>query len=601
MCVSVGGAMQQLGTRAEWEQWLPFLATFRAYRRENIRPDLFASLTVTLLVVPQAIAYAMIAGLPPLYGLYASIVVTILAGLFCQSELVICGPTNAISLMVASTWMVTTDPSVCENPMLAVTLLTLMVGVLQIVFGLLKVGNLAQFVSRSVLVGFITGAGLLIALNQLPNLFGLALPKARHFLGQNWNLITHLPQLNLYTLGVGLFTILVIVAGERWNRRAPWALIAVVAAAAMTYTFDLESYDVEVIGAVPSGLPPFALPTVRLTLVADLADNALAIAILGAIETLSIAKNLSLTTGQRSNNNQDFLGMGVAHLGGAFFSCMPGCGSLTRSALNYHSGARTRLAAILCGVWVAVILLLLGPFARYIPKAALAGMVILLGLRLIKWEEIRAALLTTRSDAAVLLITFGCTLVLHLDTAIYFGVVSSLVLFLRKASAPHLVEYNLEGDNFREIQAGGQRAVPEISIIHVEGELFFGAAELFEDEVRRLTRDPNIRVVILRLKNARHLDATAVMALDQLWQFLTANQRLLLISGATPEVMRVLRRGGLLAKMGDENVFPAEDNLTAATRKALLRAQRFLDGAKPEVRVFYEKTHAEQQGMKSAP
>jgi sulfate permease, SulP family len=278
---------------------------------------------------------------------------------------------------------------------------------------------------------------------------------------------------------------------------------------------------------------------------------------------------------------------------------MPGGGSLTRSALNYQAGARTRVAVALCAAWVAVILVLLGPFAQFIPKAALAGMLVALGLRLVKWPEIRVALLTTKSDGAVLLITFGCTLMLHLDTAIYFGVVSSLVLFLRKASAPHLVEYNLEGDNFREIQNGKQRSTPEISIIHVEGELFFGAAELFEDEVRRLTRDPNIRVIILRMKNARHLDATAVMALEQLWRFLRSDDRLLVISGASPDVMRVLQRGGLLTKMGTENVFEAEENLTAATRKALQRAQQFLGKeVKPEVRVFYEKTRAEQQGIK---
>lgn len=554
-----------------------------------------ASLTVALLDVPQAIAYAMIAGLSPVYGLYTSVVVGLVSALMNNSQHVICGPTNAISIMVASVWLSVSDPSIRENPATVVAVLTFLVGVIQIAFGLLRVGNLAQFVSRSVLVGFTSGAGLLIAINQLPTLLGLHLPAARHFLTQIWGILTHLADLNPYSVLIGLLTILLVYVGKRWFPHWPVSLLAVVAAAIAAYLGGLEAEGVALVGNIPSGMPPFSLPSVHLAELADLAGNALAIAILGCIETLSIAKSLSLSTGQRMNNNQDFIGMGTSHLVGSFFSCMPGCGSFTRSSLNHSAGARTRVAGILCSVWVAVILLACGPLAQYIPKASLAGLLIVLGLSLVKWPHIRVALFATKSDAIVLVLTFICTLLLHLETAIYVGVISSLVLFLRKASAPHLVEYDLEGDNFREIADRKERTHPEISIIHVEGELFFGAAELFEDEVRRLANDSNIRVVILRMKNARHLDATAVMALEGLWKFLRNDQRLLLISGATADVMRVLRGSGLLAEIGEENCFPAEENLTAATRKALQRAQQFLGKeVKPEVRVFYDETRAQQ-------
>jgi SulP family sulfate permease len=446
-----------------------------------------------------------------------------------------------------------------------------------------------------VLVGFTSGAGILIAINQLPTLLGLHLPPARHFLTQMWGIVTHVPDLNPYAVLIGMLTILLVYVGKRWLPHWPLSLLAVVLAALATYLGGLSEQGVVLVGAIPTGLPAFSLPSVHLAELADLAGNALAIALLGCIETLSIAKSLSLSTGQRMNNNQDFIGMGASHLVGSFFSCMPGCGSFTRSSLNHSAGARTRVAGLLCSVWVAVILLACGPLAQYIPRASLAGLLIVLGLSLVKWPHIRVALYATRSDAIVLVLTFICTLFLHLETAIYVGVISSLVLFLRKASAPHLVEYDLEGDNFREIADRKDRTNPEISIIHVEGELFFGAAELFEDEVRRLANDPNIRVVILRMKNARHLDATAVMALEGLWKFLRNDQRLLLISGATADVMRVLRSSGLLAEIGEENCFPAEENLTAATRKALQRAQQFLGKeAKPEVRVFYDETRAQQ-------
>ena len=578
-----------------WHSYFPFLQTFREYRRENLRPDVVASLTVALLDVPQAIAYAMIAGVPPVYGLYTSVVAGLVSALMNNSQHVICGPTNAISIMVASVWLSVGDPAIRENPAAVVTMLTLLVGIIQIAFGLLRVGNLSQFVSRSVLVGFTSGAGLLIAINQLPTVLGLHLPPARHFLTQIWGIVTHLPDVNSYSFLIGLLTVLLVFLGRWWLPHWPVSLLAVVAAAVAAYLGGLEGEGVALVGRIPSGMPPFSWPSVHLAELADLAGSALAIAILGCIETLSIAKSLSLSTGQRMNNNQDFIGMGTSHLIGSFFSCMPGCGSFTRSSLNHSAGARTRLAGILCSAWVAVILLVFGPLAQYIPKASLAGLLIVLGLSLVKWPHIRVALFATKSDAIVLVLTFVCTLLLHLETAIYVGVISSLVLFLRKASAPHLVEYDLEGDSFREIADRKDRSHPEISIIHVEGELFFGAAELFEDEVRRLANDPNIRVVILRMKNARHLDATAVMALEGLWKFLRNDQRLLLISGATADVMRVLRGSGLLAEIGEENCFPAEENLTAATRKALQRAQQFLGKeVKPEVRVFYDEKRAQQ-------
>jgi SulP family sulfate permease len=539
----------------------------------------------------------MVAGLPPVYGLYTSVVTAFVSALMNNSQHVICGPTNAISLMVASTWLTAADPAIRQNPAAVVTLLTFMVGVIQITFGLLKVGNLSQFVSRSVLVGFTSAAGLLIAINQLPAALGLQLSPSRHLLDQLWGLLTNLPLANPYAVGVGGATVALVYAGRRWFPRWPAALVAVVATALVTYGYGLEARGVALLGPVPSGLPCFAWPHFDYQNFVDLAQNALAIAILGCIESLSIAKSISLSTGQRMNNNQDFLGMGLSHFVGSFFHCMPGCGSFTRSALNQQSGAATRVAGMLCAVWVAAILLIFGPLAQFIPKAALAGLLVALGLSLVKWPHIRVAARATKSDATVLILTFICTLVLHLETAIFVGVVSSLVLFLRKASAPHLVEYDLEGDSMREISRPDERSHPQISIIHVEGELFFGAAELFEDEVRRLAKDPNVRVVILRMKNARHLDATAVMALAGLYRFLRDDHRLLVISGASPDVMRVLRNSGLVEQIGADCVFEAEENLTAATRKALQRAQQFLGKeTKPEVRVFYEQTRAEKGG-----
>jgi len=591
------GVMTRLQQLPDWlfPAWLPFLPTARKYTTGDLRADLPASLTVALMNVPQAIAYATIAGLPPVYGLYASIVLTLICSLLCNSQHLISGPTNAISLVVAGALITAGNPTVQANPLAAVILLTFMVGCIQLGFGLLKVGNLAQFISRSVLIGFTSGAGLLIALNQVPVFLGLTLPPVHHLLARFSETFRHFNEVNFYALGLGTGTLILLFAGKRWLPRWPTALITMALAGAVVWALDLQEKGVKIASELPASLPHFALPFFDLGVLADLAGPAIAIALLGCVESLSIAKSISLFSGQKMNNNQDFVGLGVSHIIGSFFQCMPGCGSFTRSALNFSAGARTRYAGVFCAVWVAILLLLLAPLAKTIPTAALAGLLIYLGIGLINIEHIRSAVFATKSDATVLLLTFFCTLFLHLDTAIYIGVLASLVLFLRKASAPHLVEYNMDDDSMREIRNPADREHPEISIIHVEGELFFGAAEMFEEQVRQLARDKNIRVVILRLKNARHMDATAVHAMDGLHRFLSQDNRLLLVSGAPDDVMRVMHRSGLIDRIGKENVFPAEENLTVATRRALLRAKEFLGTEEsPDVRIFYDKSRKEK-------
>lgn len=573
-------------------EFFPLYDTLRTYRFGKFKKDLPASITVALLDVPQAMAYALIAGLPPQYGLYSSMVLGFVGAAFSNSQHVISGPTNAIALITASS-LISASPAARENPVASVVVLTLMIGIVQLSFGLLRVGNLSQFVSRSVLVGFTSGAGLLIAVGQLPSLFGQTAEPGSHLVEKLALTFANPADWNIPTLAVAAGTIAILLVGKHLNNALPWALIAVVVAGLCAHFLNLADYGVAVVGAVPPELPSFAPPPFKWDLYSDLAAAALAIAILGCIESLSIAKSISVSSGQKMNNNQDFIGMGLAHMVGAFFSCMPGCGSFTRSALNYQSGAATRLSGMMSSLWVAAAVVALGPAAAYIPKAALAGMLVVLGLGLIHFRQIKISLKSTRSDAAVLLLTFFATLFLHLDTAIYIGVIASLVLFLRKASAPHLVEYDMGDDSMREIRSTSDRTHPEISIIHVEGELFFGAAELFESQVRRLANDGNIRVVILRMKNARHLDATAVMALDALREFLKNDNRLLLISGASPEVMRVLTMSGFADRLGTDCLFEAEENLTAATRRALLKAREFLGTEEsPEVRVFYDESRA---------
>jgi SulP family sulfate permease len=318
------------------------------------------------------------------------------------------------------------------------------------------------------------------------------------------------------------------------------------------------------------------------------------------LEAIAIGKTLAARSGQAFNPNQELMAMGMANVGCAAFGAMPGSASFARSATNIQSGARTQIAALSSSLMVLGALFLVAPLINFLPVPALAAHLMRIGLKMINRDQLRIAWRSTRSDAIVLAVTLLSAFLFKLDVAIYIGLGLSLALFLNKASAPSLVEYgfNAEGQ-LAQLDEPKDRGDAAISIVHVEGELFFGAADLFQDQVRQLAQDGGIRVVILRMKNARHLDATSVLSLLQLHESLVKAGRHLLISGINPDVERVLRRSGAWATLGADNIFPADANLTMSTKKALQRAKKLLAAegaaAKADVRIFYDRSRAENQ------
>jgi SulP family sulfate permease len=342
--------------------------------------------------------------------------------------------------------------------------------------------------------------------------------------------------------------------------------------------------------AVIPAFAGFHFSATKLHLLPELAGTAFAISILGMLEAASITKSLAGKSGQKIEPNQELMGMGAANIACALFGAVPGSSSFSRSAVNMQSGARTQLASILSSFVVLFALLFVTPIFNYIPIAALAAHLIRVGVKMINRHQIRIACRSTKSDAIVFVITLGACLLLELDTAIYTGIGIALALFLQKTSTPTLAEYTINPEgNLAALRDPSERSHPQISIIHVEGDLYFGAADLFQEEVRRLAENQDIRVFILRMKNARHLDASTVLALETLHAYLRETGRHLLISGSNPDVTSVLRNSGLLAQFGSENIFPAEPNPMSATRRALKRAKKLLPDQKPEVRLFYEQ------------
>jgi sulfate permease, SulP family len=593
----------------------PAAAALRKYSFEKLREDSRAASNVTLLAVSQAIAFAAIAGLPVVYGVLCTAVAALVAPLFAASRHTIMGPTNATALMLFSFFAANPDLARRWNEILP--LLVLMVGLIATLGSLLRVADLMQFVSRSVLVGYISGAAVLILANQGVHLLGVGdridKDTASSFVGLASSLIRALPQTEWISLGIGSATLLIYYGLVKLRPKWPVfaiTLIIVSASFGSLIRFDVAPFaDVatfttfsmsELVPSMPNLLREGIFNDIALLL-----GVALAIAFLASLENTLMSKALASRSGDHADVNQDMFSVGMANIASAIAGGMPASGSLTRSLLNFESGARTRFASFFSGLYslgfAFIIAASVGwgvPLVDYIPKAALAALVIALSLSLFNPRNIRICLNSTSDDAVVLVTTFISTLLAPLHVAIFIGVAISISLFLRKASRPYLVEYEFsDAGELREMGEKRKRPIPAISIVHVEGDLFFGAAELFRTQIQRTVSDPAIKVIILRLKNARHLDATSVMALEDLIRFMRGRGLHLIVSGASRDVYRVLKKSGVLVTLqegcdrrsGETNLFltnPRNPNLS--TRGALKRAQQLLGTQKADIRIFYD-------------
>lgn len=591
-------------------QWFPAVSTLRRYSTSKLGHDFKASLNVALLALPQGMAYAAIADLPIYYGVICSAVAAIVAPLFSASRHTILGPTNATAFMVFSFFAAA--GTMGKPPVEYMPLLVLMVGVLSVFGAIFKVADLLQYVSRSVLVGYITGAALLIITNQLKHILGINLDmqsgeSAKTFFAILDKMSGFYTEYSWHPLAIGVTTLALYLLLQKKISALPNFAICLILSTLVSMAIQgvFPSFqDVETFNPFSLDKLSPTLPNINWEDISALWGVAFAIAFLASLENTVMAKSIASRSGQSPNVNQDMLSVGMANIATSFMAAMPASGSLTRSALNYESGAKTRFASLFCGI-----LCLLGfyalvklPIVENIPKASLAALVIGIAISLIKWKNIRICLLSTKDDALVIIATFCATLLLpRLDYAVYIGVILSITLFLRKASVPHLVEYEMNDDgDLCEIEAKKQRQVPAISIVHVEGDLFFGAADIFRSQVQHAIADERLKVIILRMKNARHLDATSVLALEDLIKQTRAEGVHVLISGVTREVYSVLKKSGVLQTLqegcdrsqGETNLFMHfQANPNISTKDALLRAQDLLGTKEAEIKIFYDRSN----------
>lgn len=578
--------------------YLPVRHALKGYTLRKAGRDLKAAMDVALVGLPQGMAFAAMAGLDSIYGIMAATVGTFLAPLFTRCELTVSGPSNATAFMLAGFLMVAA-PSIQSNPQIYVPLIVFIAGVLCVIGAFIKATEMLQFVSRSVLVGYVTGAATLIIASQLRYVLGIHdVDAGSSFYSMLCAILNNTDKIQWQPVVLGGLTLLLFVPLKRYMKWLPaFAVILVVMSLLNMLLVGegfgevrmLKDFTMKDLVCTP---PAFGMVVGHL---GELLPIAIGVAFLSALEQTVMSKTISAKLGEAVHLNQDTFAVGMANIGSAFTTSLPCSASLTRSMLNYRSGAATRFSGIFCGLICLGITFILAnvPLISRIPHCVLAALVLANAISLYDTELLRICYRSTPGDAVVLVCTFIAALMLPLHIAIFFGVIISVSVFLRKAAKPELVEYTLDDRGTLLQMTDSSQRLPQISIVHVEGDLFFGASDLFRKQVTRIAEDPDLAVIILRMRNARNLDATSVCALEELIRFTRENGRHIIISGAGREVFRILRKSGALELL-QENTGPGESNFflleprnpNMSTRRALMRAQQLLGCRDANISIF---------------
>lgn len=559
--------------RARLYKLVPAVDSLRTYSLGYFRRDLFAGVTVAAVAVPQAMAYASIFGMPVQYGLYTAIVMTAAGALLDSSKQLINGPTNAISIAMLSA--LATVPS--DERISAAILMAALIGLIQTGITLLRLGDLSRYISHAVIVGFTAGASVLLVLDQLKNVLGL---KAQgeyedHFVKRFWLTMTEGGEIHTPTLLVACGTIVVALALRWVNRRfrlgLPELLLAIAAAGWCVWRWDLAAEGVKLIDKVPRQLPQFELPAWDWSLVRELAPSATAVAMLGLLEAIAMAKSIAAKTKQKLDVNQQCLSEGVANLTGSFFQCFPGSGSLTRSYINHQAGAATQWSGVISAAMVALTVLALAPLAQYIPKAALAGVLMVTATRMIDLAGIRYHCRATRFDTAIVVATALSAVLVSVEFCILVGTVLSFLMYVPRAAGVEMDELII--DEHHRIRERGPIEPPcsRLRIFNFEGELFFGSAPTFEAHLESIEEQigGDCRVLVIRVKHVRNPDAVCMHLLAEFIERVQERRIDICLSGVRADLFATLSKVGIVEMLGDDRVFREVPEVWTSTAAAI--------------------------------
>ena len=550
------------------------------------RADFLAGLTVAAISLPQSIAYALIAGVDPRFGLYAAIVFTAVAGILGSSRHLVNGPTGAVSLVVFSA-LAFIDPEARLDAYEALFLLAILIGIIQIAIAVLRLGDLTRYISESVVTGFIVGAAMLTIIGQIANALGVKAMGTghQHVLYRLWLTLTQEASANPKALAISLGGIVLAVLSRRLVRRYRlpqldmFFVLVVVSGAAWLAGWSEHGAGVKpavsLIEAVPASLPAPHIPEIKWHWFVDLSGSAFAIAVLGLLEALAIAKAIAHKSGQQLDYNRQILAEGVDNLVAGFFRAMPGAGSLSRTAINFQAGALTRFSGVFTAAVVALVVLTLGPLTAYVPKAALAGLLIVAAARLIDLDRLRYIIRGSRYDAVLLIATAFAAVFINIEFAILIGVALSVIWYVPRAARLKANELIVTPEGVVRERLPADPPSREVLIVDLEGELFFGAAPDLEAHLEKAASQANrqgIRHLVLRVKRVRNPDVVALEVLEKFLAKARADGLTVLLAGVRGELAAAIGRVGIGRELPPEQIFPEEDEDFSATLKAIRRA-----------------------------
>ena len=542
----------------------PFILWFRLTTIETIKADFFAGLTGAIIVLPQSVAFATIAGMPPEYGLYTAMVVPIIAALFGSSFHLVSGPTTAISIVVFAAVSKYAAPGSEEFVALALTL-TFLAGVYQLVFGLAKFGLLVNFVSHNVVIGFTAGAALLIASSQIPYILGIHIPRGEGFINTWIDLYSGVGEFNIYLLIVGLGTLVSAIIIKLIRPKFPYLLIGMFVGGFLAFYLSSFTDSIETVGVMPAYFPPLSSPNFSLNSLKSLAPEAFAIALLGLIEASSIGRSIATKSNQRINPSQEFIGQGTSNIVGSFFSGYASSGSFTRTGVNFESGARTPLSAILAALFLMVIVLLVGPLISYLPYAAMAGIILIVAYNLIDFQSIKKTFTYSKSESVIFTATFLSTLLFELEFAIYLGVLLSLMLFIAKTSAPevHTLAFGSPpGEDIRKLQSIRKTPLvqcPQLKIIRIDMSIYFGSINHIQKQISQIVDNQRIYHILIVASGVNFIDLAGIEGLlieHRRLKALNGNLYLVDVKSSTYEFMEKVN---FVNEIGRENFFESKE------------------------------------------
>ncbi len=560
------------------KRFLPFLKWF-PMDGETVRADLIAGITVALVLIPQSMAYAQLAGLPAYFGLYASFLPVMVAALWGSSKQLGTGPVAVVSLLTAvavGTALQSQLPAIGVDSIDAMTqeqlvefyvplavMLALLVGLFQLTLGALKLGVVVNFLSHPVIVGFTNAAAMVIGLSQLNKIFGVTKERSDFFLGDIWGVLTQVGDTHMMTLVMGVLAFAIMMGTKQYLPKLPGVLLAVVITTVLSYVIGFQGMGGAVVGEIPEGMPTITAPTINLEVLGILFTSAIVISLVGFMEAISIAKAMAAKTKDKIDPNQELIGQGLANIFGSFSQAYPASGSFSRSAVNLNAGARTGMSSVYTAALVLITLLFLTPLLYHLPKAVLAAVIMMAVIGLINFKAFKQAWIANKHDGIASVTTFVATLGFapHLDQGIMIGALLALGLYLYSTMKPRVAILGRYADGtLRDIRVHDLPQDKRIVVLRFDGSLYFANVAYFEEAIlEAISERPDVQYLLVVGDAINTMDASGEEILHQLVTRLKDNNITLVFSGLKRQIHQVMHRTGLFAHIGAENIHPDED------------------------------------------